>query len=299
MFPTVTIIICARNAADHLPRCLGAVRRLHYPAGRLKVLVVDNGSTDGTADIARRHGAIVRHLAKPGIARARDFGWRRARSEVIAFLDADCEPPENWIEGGVRRLYEADRIAAVGVRLVSGPITNVYERHIVESRILDSDRCWERNALSFPYVVTAGMLVRRAALEAVDGFDLTLGRQAGEDADLCWRLRRAGWDIRYERAIEVVHHHRSTLWGMLRQVHWYGRGSAALFARWRGDLGWWRYTDWAVYRRLAGGVLGILPALVLGSDGDHRAKPLLQALDATAFLSGKWIGAIKNRVWFI
>jgi cellulose synthase/poly-beta-1,6-N-acetylglucosamine synthase-like glycosyltransferase len=297
--PTITIVICARNAAAHLRRCIPAATGQDYPRGRFRVLVVDNGSSDETARVARELGASVRSHRPPGVAGARQFGWRVARSELIAFLDADCEPPRDWLARLASGFAASPRVGAVGSRLVNGPATTLAERHIAEAGVLDTDRCWQRNALQFPYVVTAGMMVRRAALEAVGGFDLSLGRAAGEDADLCWRLERAGWEVRYAREVEVIHHHRATVGAMLRQVHWYGAGSAALFARWRGELGWWRYTDWSVYRRLAGGLAGALPALLTGGDRYGRLAPALRALDAAAFLAGKWRGAARNRVLFL
>ena len=296
--PTITVVICARNAAGQIAGALRGAMAQFYPARAVKVLVVDNGSTDGTAEIAMEHGAIVRAWKRPGVAGARDFGWRRCRSDLVAFLDADCEPPADWLHRAAQALAARPRLAAVGARLVSPEPTTLAERHIVEARILDTDRCWERTPLQFPFVVTAGMVIRRAALEEVGGFDLTLGRAAGEDADLCWRLVRAGWEIDYLREIEIVHRHRATIPAMLRQVHWYGGGSAALFARWRKELGWRRYTDRSPPRRLLRGLTGALPAFVAENDSYKRWAPTLEALDAAAFLAGKWRGSLKYRVPF-
>ncbi len=297
--PTVTIVICARNAEDHLKRLLPALRTQDYPRSRMRVLVVDNGSSDGTRATAREHGAAVRVCQRTGVVHAREMGWRVARSEYVAFLDADCVPPRNWLRRALRPFGANERLGAVGVRLVPGPVHTLAERHIVEARILDTDRFRERNALQFPFLVTAGMVVRGAALEDVSGFDVTFGRATGEDADLCWRLERRGWETRYLPGLEVVHHHRATLLRMLQQVRWYGMASAFLFARWREEFGWWRYTDWAVYRRLGMGALLALPALLGGGKAYERARPALEMLDAAAFLAGKWEGAIRNRVFFL
>lgn len=298
MLPTATIIICARNAADHLRRSVPAALAQDYPAARRKVLVVDNGSTDGTAQAARELGAIVRPCPRPGVVHAREMGWRAARSQYVAYLDADCDPPADWLSRLVKQMEANPRVGAVGARLVSAPPTTLAERHIIEAGILDTDHFWQRNALQFPFLVTAGMVARRRALEAVGGFDTSMERTAGEDADLCWRLDRAGWVVLYDRDVEIVHHHRATISAMLRQVHWYGIGSAALFVRWRGELGWWRYTDWTPYRRLGAGLAHTLPALLTGGNRYERLAPALQTLEAAAFLTGKWRGAVKNRVLF-
>ncbi|MEO8376336.1 MAG: glycosyltransferase, partial [Candidatus Sumerlaeota bacterium] len=65
--PSVTIVICARNAAKHLRRSILSALAQDYPRERFKILVVDNGSTDGTAAVARELGATVRGHRKPGI----------------------------------------------------------------------------------------------------------------------------------------------------------------------------------------------------------------------------------------
>lgn len=295
--PTVTIVICARNAARHLERSIPAALAQHHPAARIKVLVIDNGSTDDTAGTARRLGAIVRPCPRHGVARARQMGWRIARSEFVAYLDADCEPPRDWISRALSR-FDDPQLAAVGVRLVNAPASTLAEEHIIRHRLLDTDFFFTANAIQFPFLVTAGLVLRRTALESIGGFDLSFGSSTGEDADLCWRLERKGWRLAYDPTIEILHHHRSTIRGMMRQAHWYGRGSAALFARWRTEFGWWRYTDWPPYRRLGKAMLAA-PLALLTKRGYRRWEPTLSALDAIAFLTGKWREAARNRVLFL
>ncbi len=296
--PTVTIVICARNAAGHLRRCIPAALAQDYPRDRFKVLVVDNGSEDETAEVAGQLGAVVREFRRPGVAGARQFGWKKSRSEFIAYLDADCEPPTDWLSKAVKHFESDSKLAAVGSRLIAPPPTTLAERHIIESGIMDTDFFFTRHALAWPFVVTAGMVVRRAALESIDGFDLTYGRAAGEDADLCRRMTLAGWTLEYDSSIEIIHHHRSTVRGMLKQVFWYGHGSAAFFARWRKDLGWRRFTDWVPYRRLGWGILYAPGMLIIGRNRYERLRPLLDILECSAYILGKYKGAIEYRVLY-
>ncbi|MCC6546951.1 glycosyltransferase [Candidatus Sumerlaeota bacterium] len=298
-FPTITIVICARNAAQQLHASIPAALAQDYPRNRFRLLVVDNGSSDGTASTARELGAnAVRRHPKPGIAGARRFALGVARSELIAFLDADCEPPTNWLSSLVAEFEAAPKVAAVGVRLVGDSPRTLAEQHIEAEGIMDTDRMFTRNALQFPFVPCAGMMARCEALLSVGAFDSSFLRAAGEDADACWRLQRHGWEVRYQRDTNILHHHRATLSGMLRQAHWYGAGSAALFARWRKELGYPRYTDWRVYRRIATSALAAPFALVLRS-GYARFAPGLRALDALAFLTGKLRQSLKERVLFL
>lgn len=296
--PTITVLICARNASRHLEKAIPAALNQDYPRHRFHVMVVDNGSTDGTAETAKRLGAIVKPFPRPGVVFARQYSWKIAKSELIAWLDADCEPPRDWLRRLAHQLKHHPELGAVGVRLVGGLPKTLAEKHIMEAKILDTDRFWTRNALQWPFVVTAGMMARRTALAEINGFDLRMGTSTGEDADLCWSLERAGWKVEYNRSVEIIHHHRSSIMAMMKQAHWYGRGSAETFAKWKKELGWWRFTDWTPYRRLAWGLLAAIPALCFAGDRYERWKPTLEVLDSLAFLTGKWRNSLKKRQFF-
>lgn len=294
--PAATIVVPVRDGARVLARTMRAAAA--QEGVRARVLVVDNGSTDGSAEIASGLGATVLRCRRRGPAAAREMGWRRARTPWIAFLDADCEPPRDWLARAIARLRLDARLAAVGVRLVDAPPQTLAERHIAEQRLLDTDFFWQGSALHFPFLVTAGLVCRRAALRDAGGFDLSFGAATGEDADLCWRLQEFGWRIEYDPSIQIVHHHRATIPAMLRQARWYGRGSAEVFARWRRRLGWRRFTDRGPWRRLGRGLLRAPLALATGRDAYERARPALEAADAAAFLAGKLGGAIRWRMWY-
>jgi len=108
--PSVSIVIPARNDAAALHRCLRALGRQHVPP--LEVIVVDNGSTDHTAQVARDHGATVVHEPRVGIPQAAAAGYDAARGELIARLDADSLPPPTWV-GSVRGLLAGEGCEAV------------------------------------------------------------------------------------------------------------------------------------------------------------------------------------------
>ncbi|MEQ8820913.1 MAG: glycosyltransferase [Sumerlaeia bacterium] len=297
--PAITVVIPVRNGRRTLEKALQALRLQTWPAERLDVLVVDNGSTDGSGDLARSLGARVVECPEPGVARARDLGWRSAQTPLVAFLDCDCEPPEGWLDRAAEALLAGEKTGAVGVRLVPGEGRTLAEEHIIRSGFLDTDFFAQKHAISHPFLVTAGIVLRREALEAVDGFDLSFGRATGEDADLCWRLEDAGWACHYLPEIEVVHHHRATLRAMLNQVYWYGWGTAEVFARHRRRFGFGWFYDPTPYRRLVRGVVRA-PLAWLRSDRSRyeRLAPGLEALDASAFLLGKARGAVRNRIVF-
>ncbi len=94
-WPSMSVVICAYNAASTLEECLSHTCRLDYEA--LEVIVVDDGSTDATADIVRRHptARLVR-LPHGGLSAARNVGYEVARHEIVAYLDADAFPSPEW-----------------------------------------------------------------------------------------------------------------------------------------------------------------------------------------------------------
>ena len=113
-----SVVIPAYNEEQYLGRCLAALARQTYPADRFEVIVVDNGSTDTTAEIARRYGG-VRVITKPrkGVARARQAGFAAARGAVIASTDADTVVPPFWV-ARIAEYFRAD--PALGA--VYGPV---------------------------------------------------------------------------------------------------------------------------------------------------------------------------------
>jgi glycosyltransferase involved in cell wall biosynthesis len=95
--PQVSVVVPAYNAADTLSLCLSALARQDFPAEDYEVVVVDDGSTDATADVARRSGVRVFSQPNAGPAAARNHGAQEARGEFLLFTDADCAPVPGWV----------------------------------------------------------------------------------------------------------------------------------------------------------------------------------------------------------
>ena len=122
--PLVSVVIPVWNSPDLIGKCLTALAQQTYPRDRFEVLVVDNGSTDATANVARSY-PFVAVLSEPvaGSYRARNRGLRSARGEYVAFTDADCIPDPDWLTAAVRaaRLYpQAGVLAGHGGPLAAG-----------------------------------------------------------------------------------------------------------------------------------------------------------------------------------
>jgi glycosyltransferase involved in cell wall biosynthesis len=106
--PTVSIIVPAFNSEVTIGRCLRALHNQTYPQDRYEIIVVDDASTDKTAEIASKAGVLVVAEGKLGKSGVRNLGAQRATGEIILFTDSDCEPIPNWIELMVAPFIEVD-----------------------------------------------------------------------------------------------------------------------------------------------------------------------------------------------
>ena len=263
----VTIVVPVRDRPSDLDRCLAALEP------QVGVIVVDDGSRDhaAVAAIAARRGARLVHRGAPGgPAAARNAALREVRTELVAFLDSDCVPADGWLRA-LAGHFEDPLVGAVAPRVRPLPDTrrSALARYLAARSPLDMGR---RPAGVEPdglvsYVPAAALLVRRSAL--ADGFDEQL--RYGEDVDLVWRLRDAGWRVRYDPSVEVAHKEPAALHQALARRFRYGTAAAPLTHRHP--------------RALAPAVLAPWPALVavLVLCGRRRAAAVLACQQSAMF----------------
>lgn len=216
-----TFVIPARNEEHFLGKCLESIRRLERGTDTvaIEVIVVDNQSTDSTADIARMCGARVITVAPGAVSRARNAGAASATGNVLAFVDADCELPPDWLTICLQSLSEPG-IVAVGTRMAVPPDVAPWV-----------ERIWfelaHRRSVSLVETVqwlpTFNLLVRRDAFLAVAGFDESL--VTCEDVDLGYRLSAVGRLIRDHRTGTCHHGESKTLAEFFRREAWRSRGT--------------------------------------------------------------------------
>jgi len=233
---TMSVIVPCLNAAATLHRCLAALADQRRPPD--EVIVADNGSRDGSLDIARRwmnDGRLslrVLNVPKRGAAAARNVAALRARGEWIAFTDADCLPPPDWIERGLLAMAGRD------VAALAGPAWGVQDGDaaarllgLTSLAMAGGDHVFDDpgpvGMAGFP---AANLWVRRDVFAAVGGFDEAL-IVAGEDMDLCARLYEQGHRLLYSSAVRVGHVHVSGVTKMCRKMVQYGSAHALLLKR--------------------------------------------------------------------
>jgi GT2 family glycosyltransferase len=206
------VVVIGRNEGDRLKRCLMSV------SNATSVVYVDSGSSDGSAVLARNHGADVIELDESTpftAARARNSGYRRLcltqpQLEYIQFIDGDCELIEGWPEAAVAFLDKHEGVCAVFGRL--------RERHperSVYNRLCDME--WDVPLGDSPACGGIAMMHAKP-LESVGGYREDL--IAGEEPELCVRLRAKGWKI----------------WRVDHEMAWHDAGLTHFHQWWRRNV---------------------------------------------------------------
>ena len=227
--PVVSIVIPVLDRAEELGRCLDSISRIDYPSEKLQVIVVDDGSSDDSAAVARSFGALV--VASGGVrsgpAAARNVGAACARGELLAFIDSDCTASPGWLAELVPA-FSDPKLAAVG-GMVEGMCTaSAVDRYeaVMSSLSLGSRERFGNKGDDTFYLPSCNLLVRRLDFFHVGRFDQSM--HVGEDVDLTWRLRDAGWTIAYLPAGNIKHEHRSSLRSFMSRRFDYGTSEGAL-----------------------------------------------------------------------
>ena len=173
--PDLSVVVIGRNEGERLRRCLASVAAADWGDLRHEVLYVDSRSTDGSVGLALARGARCVVLAdeRPCAAKARNLGWRHARGALVLFLDGDTELHPDFVGHALRALSAPEVCAVWGHRRESRPGQSIY------TRLLDLDWLYRPGRVAY---FGGDVLMRRAALEAVGGFDPALG--AGEEPEI-------------------------------------------------------------------------------------------------------------------
>jgi len=213
----VTLVIPGRNCAATLSECLASARPLKLSGLVDEIIFVDDASTDDTRSIADRFD--IRVLSGPGrgAAAARNVGWRAAKSPRIWFVDSDCVIEPGTLEKLLAE-FDDDRVGAVGGSYSNRRPDSLLACLIHEEIIVRHE--------SMPSVVDFlggfNVVYRRSALEAVGGFDERFPGATAEDADLSFRVRKRGYELRFAPAARVCHFHETSLRSYLRTQRRHG-----------------------------------------------------------------------------
>lgn len=281
--PSVSVVVAARDAAPTIEHCVSSLREQDYPSGLVELIVVDNGSSDTTAERAAGCGARVLHESKRGSAAARNRGIEAARGEVVAFTDADCVAEAGWLRRMVEPLADPEVGVACGEVRALEPASAAEQLGEV---IHDTRKAIE--VYRPPYAVTSCWASRRATLAELGGFDESLLR--GQDTDLSYRMLAAGLRLVFVPGAVIRHRNERSLRGLLRQGYRHGRAGRRIERKHRALL-----DSYGHGRLQPPSVATIAAHLAAAIRGPRRGTELASACFAMGKRAGMAVGARRER----
>ncbi|MGA8833891.1 MAG: mycofactocin biosynthesis glycosyltransferase MftF [Desulfomonilaceae bacterium] len=227
----VSIVIPVYNRADDIRSCLESLLALDYPTSQFEIIVVDDKSSDKTANVVKSYG--VKLIVQPknlGQSAARNEGVLASKGEIIAFIDSDCIAGPCWLSELVP-YFEDPRNALVGGYVDSYYRETWLDRYEEANSPLNMGQKFIMGfgSQSDFYVPTCNMLVRRDAYLKVGGLDETM--RVGEDVDFCWRLKENGFRLVYVPKGRIEHKHRNRFLETFGRRFDYGASEPVLYSK--------------------------------------------------------------------
>ncbi len=282
--PRVSVVVCAYNAERTMDACLESMRTLNYP--NYEVVVVNDGSTDGTLAISQEHQK--RYEADPqaprfllvdqpnkGLSVARNVGAEAGTGEIIAYTDSDCVPDPDWLAFLIYPFVRSGFVA------VGGPNFPPPEPSLVPAavavapggpmHVLLNDEVAE-------HIPGCNMAFTKEALLEIHGFE-PIFSAAGDDVDFCWRLQNRGHPIGFSAAATVWHYRRNTVKAYLKQQMGYGKAEALLYFKHPYRFNLLGQSRWLgrIYGELTSAVLSRRPVIYFGAFGRGLFQSLYEA----------------------
>ena len=242
---SVSVVVVCYNESKNIKECIGSIMSQDYPSDKYELLLVDNGSTDGTYDIikglSKQYGNI-RVVINPirSISRSRNVGLRESYGDLIAFTDADCVVPANWlktlVDGFLKyKKNDPSLCAAGGSNIPPKNRSRFYDTlgifldtflgsgGSVQGRIYGEDRY-------LSHLPTVNVIYDKKIVSSIGGFDESLG-SISEDQDLSTRLTKNGYRLVYLAGSFVWHKLRGNPLAWAKNMFTYGKGRVWYFKK--------------------------------------------------------------------
>ena len=213
--PTVSIIIVNFNGKAFLKKCLNSLSQLNYPSHRYEVILVDNGSKDGSTQYIRENFTNVRVLALSrnfGFCGGNNRGAEVALGQSLVFLNNDVEVDKNWLRELVKVAYSSDSIGicgskvfymdAPGIIQFAGGYLHTLGGAVSMNYGRESTLC--QTVSTTGYVIGCSLLIKKNVFNLIGGFDEDY-YMYGEEGDLCWRAWIFGYAVMYNPQSFLYH----------------------------------------------------------------------------------------------
>lgn len=212
-----SIVIPAKNEEANIVRCLDSLNVLEWDKQEYEVIVVDNGSSDRTVELARERGASVYVKPELTISGLRNFGASKAAGQVLAFLDADCAVVPRWLSAASEYLDETKGVVAFGSPVV------LPETYTWVQRAWFNVRGKPGQVVEVEWLESANLFVRRSSFNAVGGFNESL--VTCEDYDLTQKLKNVGRLVSDYRVAAIHYREPSTVREFFKKEMWRGKSN--------------------------------------------------------------------------
>jgi len=216
----VSVIVPVYNSEKTIGKCLSSLIAQNYPRNKYEIIVVDDGSTDETAEIASKFKKVklIKQIHR-GPAAARNLGVKKSKGDMVLFTDADCVTPKNWIRNMIGPFEDKKIVGVAGTYKTLNKKSSIArfagyeieERHktLSKKRFVD-------------FIGTFSAAYRKNVFSRFGGFDTSFTTSSGEDPELSFRINKAGLKMIFQPKAFVYHLHPSSLWEFLKQKFWRG-----------------------------------------------------------------------------
>lgn len=205
--PAVSIIVPTFNGGNRIAKCLDALKQQKSVVST-EILVIDDGSTDNTVEIARQYQDIrVISQTNAGPASARNRGVLEARGAIVLFIDDDCVAAPHWLDAMIAPFEDPDVVGAKGAY-------RTQQKSLIARFVQIEYEDRYRRMAKFPdidFIDTYSAAFLRDKFLEVGGFDVNFPQACAEDAELSYRMSARGWKMKFAREAIVYHTHPDTL----------------------------------------------------------------------------------------
>ena len=228
--PFVSVIVPVYNDEKRIENCIKSLLTQTYPSENYEIIIVDNGSTDGTLKKINRFPVKIFHENNfQGSYAARNKGLTYAKGKIIAFTDSDCTPVAEWITEGVKAIHEKS------ADLASGNVRFTFSPNKTGAEIYDSltNMQIEQNILERKVSKTANLFVRSVIFKKIGLFPSEL--QSGGDVIWTGLATKNGYNLVYAHRAEVAHPTRKLV-ALMNKQYRVGKGQPAILAKSNNSL---------------------------------------------------------------
>ena len=223
-----SVIIPAYNARNTIEKCMLALTNQSVPKENYEVIVIDDGSTDNTAEMAKKFQVKYFHQPNHGPATARNKGVREAKGEIILFTDADCVPRDNWIEE-MAKPFENPEVMAV-----KGAYKTEQKTLIARFAQVEFEERFRmlKKTESIDMIDTYSAGYRKSVFLSLGGFDTSFPAANNEDTELSYKMSRAGHKMVFNPDAVVYHlNHPDSIERYARLKFWRGYWRMVVYKR--------------------------------------------------------------------